>query len=103
MPSNQGIVRCRRPNELLATFMFEHGTPVVFRGATNQAIPIFNGTAMITYSDQSKLTGTEQFSGKVGSETLQLRLGDSGATISGQAEVPTGNPDTNIQGRGMWN
>lgn len=102
MPSKQGLVRCRPPHDLLATFMFDHGTPVVFQGHINEPIETFNGTATITYSDKSKLTGSEQFSGTLGGETLHLTLGDSGATISAQADAPAGNPNLDVQGEGTW-
>lgn len=101
LPTKESYVSAP-PHDLLVSFMFDHGTPVVFRGHTNGPVETFNGTATITYSDQSELTGSEQFSGTIGSETLQLTLGESGAKISGRADDPSGNPDVDVQGEGTW-
>ncbi|KAH7108842.1 hypothetical protein B0J11DRAFT_602027 [Dendryphion nanum] len=88
-------------NRVTATFVIDQ-IMRSFTATISPAIqPFTSNQAKLTYDDLEKLTGTRNYSGRVGINDFSLTL-DNGVTIVGELNPPGIQPASTVDGTGNW-
>lgn len=101
MPSAHGFVRSvQGGRKFTSTFVIDD-IQYHFLGIFSPAIRDFSSfNATLTYTSLGQLTATRSFDGKVGTQDIEIRIGN-GPEISGPLDAPI-HPASRISGNGQW-
>ncbi|KXH44291.1 hypothetical protein CSIM01_08071 [Colletotrichum simmondsii] len=102
MPSAAGFIKgIAGGNVFTSTFIIDD-IQYHFSGRFNPAVQEFvSNSATLEYESLESLTRQRDFSGKVGTQSIDLHVAD-GLKITGNLELPM-SPATRVSGTGTWN
>ncbi|KAI0864730.1 hypothetical protein F4860DRAFT_463274 [Xylaria cubensis] len=98
MSTAKGTVTHPSANRVIFMFMLQY----TFIAIVNPSIqPLTANNLTLTYSDVDDLTTTRSFSGRIGTNDLQLKW-DNGPKVTGTLNVPGLSPASTVNCSGAW-